>query len=202
MMERYFGKRVTNINLGGPERTSGIVTFSKEQKKGLARLGYEYFYPLTRQSIAMLRDSGNRFWSTWHQGDSFESIPSMGSEVALNPRALFLARSNGKPLAEQVSMISKFSKDLGKTVPGVIAKMGEAPDYAELAFAHERATGDRLFGSKYDYDYASTQTSTGGSRVAIVGDFNDRGLRVLHLDRDDGHGNVWASPLVVPAAAR
>ncbi|MDP2631824.1 MAG: hypothetical protein Q8P30_03615 [Candidatus Uhrbacteria bacterium] len=152
MMERFFGKRTDNINIGGSEHVSGIATFSKEQKNGLARLGYEYFYPLTAQSIQDLRDSGNKFWSNWHNGDAFEKIASMATEVALNPRALFLANSNCKSLTEQLAMNAKFSRALGKEVSGVKSVIGEASDYSMLAFAHERATGKRLFGSDYDYD--------------------------------------------------
>ena len=202
MMERFFGKRTDNVDLGDSERTFDIATFSKEQKNGLARLGYEYFYPLTRQTIADLRDSGNRFWTDWHKGDAFEQIASMGTEVALNPRALFLANSNGKDLTQQVSMIAKFSRALGKEVSGVKAVMGEAPDYSALAFAHKRATGSRLFGSEYDFDYARTKTPTSGSSVAIVGYFDGNGLRVSSLGRGDDHDDVWAVPLVVPQKAR
>lgn len=202
MIEKFFGKQVTNIDLGGSERTSGIATFSKEQKKGLARLGYEYFYPLTGQSIATLREAGNSFWSTWHRDEAFENILSMHTEVALFPRILFLENSNNKTLKDQSAMISQFSAELGKVVPGVIAKMGGASDYAELAFAHERATGDKLFGGKFNYDYARTTTETGGSGVAVVGGFSGPGLGVYFWSRDDGDGHFWAAPLVVPASAR
>ena len=126
----------------------------------------------------------------------------MGAEVALNPRALFLLRSNNKNLSDQVAMISKFSKELRKEVSGVVAKMGEASDYSELAFAHERATGVRLFGSDYNFDYARTKTPTSGSRVAVVGGFGGLGLHVDDLHRGGGFDGVWAVPLVVPEAAR
>ena len=202
MMEQFFGRRTDNVDLGDSERTSGIATFSEEQKNGLARLGYEYFYPLTGQTIASLRDSGNRFWSSWHNGDKFEKVPSMGAEVALNPRVFFLLRSNNKNLSNQVTMISKFSEELRKEVPGVVAKMGEASDYSELAFAHERATGVRLFGRDYNFDYARTKTPTSGSYVALVGDFDDNGLDVYRLHRGHGYDGVWAVPLVVPEVAR
>ena len=200
MVEKYFDRREKNIDPGGSERTSEIATFSKEQKKGLARLGYKYFYPLPRQTMADLREEGNRFWGTWYK-DEFEKALSMGAEIALNPRALFLARSNNKTLSQQESMISRFSKELGKEVPGVIAVMGEAPDYSGLAFAHKTATGVRLFGPGYDYGYARTNTPTSVSHVAIVGAFiNDLGVVQLH--RDYGLAKVWAVPLVVPKAAR
>lgn len=79
--------------------------------------------------------------------------------------------------------------------------MGEAPDYVELAFAHLDATGERLFGKKYDYNYARTKTPTVDSYVAHVSYFGSvDGLRVDYWYRDDGYGDVFASPLVVPAS--
>jgi hypothetical protein len=201
MMERFFGKQVTNIDLGGSERTAGIATFSTEQKRGLERLGYKFIYPLTGQSIATLRDAGNKFWSSWHKGEAIEAVTSMHTEVALNPTALFLSGSNRKTLTEQLAIVSRFNKALGKEVPGVVAKLGGVSDYAELAFAHQRATGDKLFGSKYNYDYARTTTPSGGSNVAVVGGFGDDGLDVDYWDRGDGSRYVWAVPLVVPKAA-
>jgi len=80
--------------------------------------------------------------------------------------------------------------------------MGEAPDYSELAFAHERVTGVRLFGRDYNFDYARTKTPTSGSYVALVGDFDDNGLDVYRLHRGHGYDGVWAVPLVVPEVAR
>ncbi len=202
MMERFFGKQVTNIDLGGSERTAGIATFSTEQKRGLERLGYKFIYPLTGQSIATLRDAGNKFWSSWHKGAAIEAVTSMHTEVALNPTALFLSGSNRKTLTEQLAIVSRFNKALGKEVPGVVAKLGGVSDYAELAFAHQRATGDKLFGSKYNYDYTRTTTPSGGSVVALVGNFDVNGLHVDSLHPDGGGDDVWASPLVVPASAR
>jgi hypothetical protein len=200
-MEYFGGKCVMNIDLGASERTSGIATFSTEQKRGLERLGYKFIYPLTGQSIATLRDAGNKFWSSWHKGKVIEAVTSMHTEVALNPTALFLPGSNRKTLTEQLAMVSRFSSELAKVVPGVTAKMGGASDYSELAFAHEIATGDKLFGSKFNYDYARTTTETSDSDVAVVGHFRVDGLDVNYWARDGGHSNIWAVPLVVPASA-
>jgi hypothetical protein len=200
--EQQFGRRTTNVDLGGSERTSGIATFSAEQRSGLERLGYNFIYPLIGQSIADLRDAGNSFWSSWHKGYAFENGPSMRTEVALNRQALFLPDSNRKTLSEQLAIISQFSAEIERRVPGVIAKMGEASDYLRLAFAHNNSTGNRLFGPDDNFDYARTTTPTGGFYVAMVGYFLDRGLDVRDLHQDDGYGHVWAVPLIVPESAR
>jgi hypothetical protein len=137
-----------------------------------------------------------------HKGEAFENEPSMRTEVAVNPRALFLPDSNHKTLSEQQALISQFSAKIGSEVSGVVAKLGGASDYAELAFAHERATGDRLFGRDYDYDYTRTTTPTDGFSVALVGNFGDLGLSVFYWHCNLSDAYVWAAPLVVPESAR
>lgn len=178
-----------------------VRRFSDEVRETLTKEGYA-IYALSGQSIRALRELGRKFWSTWHtdsQYEAFETKGSMASEVAVKPDALFIPRSNNKTLKEQEDLIAKFSGDLGKKIKGVEAIMGEAPDYVELVFAHLDATGDRLFGEKYDYNYARTKTPTVDPYVAFVGCFDAvYGLRVGHWHRGYGNGRVFASPLVVP----
>jgi hypothetical protein len=99
-------------------------------------------------------------------------------------------------------MVEKFGRKIAGEVKGITAILGSAPDYTELAFAHQDQRGQRLFGEDFNYDYTRTTTPTGGSGVAIVGRFDaDDGLRVSIWPRDDRNGGLWAAPLVVPAAA-
>ena len=186
-----------------PKETAPVEVkrFSDEAREALTKEGY-VIYTLTGGSIRSQRETGRKFWSTWHkdsQYEAFETQGSMHSEVAIKPDALFIPNSNNKILKQQENLVGKFSKDLGKKVKGVEAIMGEAPDYVELAFAHLDATGDRLFGEKYGYNYARTKTPTVGPSVAVVGRFGAvAGLDVDDWDRGDGYGDVFASPLVVP----
>jgi hypothetical protein len=158
-----------DIPLPGKEGVN-FVRFSVEQRKNLERKGY-LVYSLTGQTIATLRDAGHPFWSTWHQGEAIEQVRSLLTEVAVNPKSLFLQDSNRKTLDEQLAAVEKFRRKLSGEVKGVTAILGTAPDYAELVFSHLSATGKRLFGKDYDYDYTRTTTPTGESDVAIVGDF-------------------------------
>ncbi|MCX6792326.1 MAG: hypothetical protein NT149_04815, partial [Candidatus Gottesmanbacteria bacterium] len=177
----------------------GESAFTPEQSKALERKGY-IIYPLTGQSIASLRDAGHPFWSTWHKGESFETLSSLRTEVAINPNRLFLPKSNGKTLDEQLSMVVDFGKEIGGEVTGTTAILGGVSDYAEVAFGHLDRKGQRLFDKNFNYDYARTITPTGEFSVAIVGCFNDdHGLRVGDLPQGgSGDGHVWAVPLVVP----
>ena len=176
-----------------------VRRFTDEARAALEKEGY-VVDTLTSQSIATLHSKGMPFWSTWHKDyPQFEALTSMSSEVAIHPKKLFLPKSNNKTLTQQEQLINKFSQELSKKVPGVDAIMGGMADYADLAFAHLEATGDRLFGEKYDYNYARTNTPTVGGLVADVGNFNPSdGLFVNNWYRGYGHSNVFAAPLVVP----
>lgn len=187
-----------DVPLPRAEVLAELLRFSDEAREVLPKEGYR-IYTLTGQSIRSEREAGRKFWSTWHRDyPDFEALMSMHSEVAINPEQLFIPKSNNKTLDQQLELITKFSKDLGKKVKGVEAIMGEAPDYVELAFSHLEATGDRLFGEKYNYNYARTKTPVGAG-VARVGDFRAAyGLCVDHWDRGHGGSSVFASPLVVP----
>ena len=176
-----------------------VRRFTDEARATLEKEGY-VVDTLTSQSIATLRSKGMPFWSSWHKDyPQFEALTSMSSEVAIHPEKLFLPKSNNKTLAQQEQLINKFSQELSKKVPGVDAIMGGMADYADLAFAHLEATGDRLFGEKYDYNYARTNTPTVGGLVANVGSFGPSdGLAVVSWHRGRGYSRVFAAPLVVP----
>lgn len=181
-----------------PESPVETKRFSVEQREALEKQGF-VIYGLTEQSIKTLRNSGYKFWSTWHKDlPDFEALGSMQSEVAINPNELFLPKSNNKTLRQQEEMVEKFSQELGEKIKGVKAIIGQAPDYVEFAFQHSDATGVYFFGGKYDYNYARTRTPTVGSRVARVGDFDDGGLVVSSWNAGDGSRYTHVAPLVVP----
>ena len=199
MAKAYRKQRGGDIPL--KEKIGDVVRFSPEQRKGLERKGY-LVYGLTGQTIATLRDTGHPFWSTWHQGEAIEQVRSMLTEVAVNPKNLFLQDSNRKTLDEQLAMVEKFGRKIAGEVKGITAILGSAPDYTELAFAHQDKRGQRLFGKDFNYDYTRTTTPTGGSVVAVVGFFAaGGGLSVVRWHRAARNGGLWAAPLVVPAAA-
>ena len=179
-------------------RSPSIQRFTSEARRALEEKGY-IIYDLTGQSIKTLRNAGKPFYSTWHKDyPNLEAIQSRLSEVAIDPKNLYLSDSNNKTLREQEVIVRKFSK--GLKIDGVEVIIGEMPDYVELVFKHFDTTGDRLFGQTYNYGYARTVTPTSGSSVASVGGFNAGcGLRVCGWVRDCGFGGLWAAPLVVPA---
>ena len=176
-----------------------VQRFSKEAREALDQRGFKV-YELTGQSIKTLREQdGHPFRSTWHQSyPEFEALSSRHSEVAIDPKKLFIPRSNDKTLTQQLDAVASYSKTL--QISGVEAVLGQAADYAELAFAHLDKTGERLFGEKYDYEYTRTQTRVEGG-VADVGYFcADGGLGVSDWGPDHRGGYIFAAPLVVPVS--
>jgi hypothetical protein len=190
------------LKLRGKDIPFGESVFTPEQRSALKSKGY-VMYPLTGQSIASLRDAGCPFWSTWHTGKPFETAASLHTEVAINPNRLFLPKSKGKILDEQIAMVAEFGKKIGREVPGTTAILGSVAEYAELAFAHLDRKGQRLFGKDFDYEYTRTTTLIGGQPLlTIVGQFRDNygpHVDILHPGLSNIH--VGAAPLVVPTSA-
>ena len=181
------------------EKNPSIVRFSEEARKKLKEQGYSVIVPLTAQSIKSLRDSGSPFWTIWHQNLGLERIKSLNCEVAINPSELFLPDSNIKNFEEQVAMVEKLSTELQAKIPDVSAIIGEAPDYAELAFNYFSLTGQCLFGRRDKYDYTRTKTRI-GSDMAEVGSFNpDQGLVIRAWPPSSRLHYVWVAPLIVPS---
>lgn len=178
--------------------------FTEEEKKALAKEGITAVYPLTGETIADQREKGRKFWYIAESdNNSLVAVHSLRGDVAIDPRPnkFFLPKSNNLTLDQQMEMVAEFSHKLQRRLKtdSVEAIMGQAPDYTELAFSHLDATSERLFGEKYDYNYARTQTPTVGSSVARVGDFSvGDGLGVSSWRRGGGSGRVFAVPLVVP----
>lgn len=196
---------VAPVSVSTSVETPGIIKpFSKEALEFLKKKDLLH-YPLNGQSLKAQKLAGRPFWYIVDAGEKFLTLPSMFSQVAINPSPdkFFLPRSNNLTLLQQQEMIDEYSYKLQKEFGSkeIKAVMGDAPDYTSLAFLHLDATKgkERLFGVKYGYEYARTKTPTGGSGVAGVGHFH----AVLGLFVSDwfaGHGNVdvLAAPLVVP----
>jgi len=175
--------------------------FSQEQREELEKRGYS-IYTLTGQSIRSLRGKGHRFDSSRDcQGRGFETNKSRRSEVAVNPKHLFLEESNNKTLTGQLAMIESFGKNLSSEIEGVTAILGEAPDYAELAFAHHTATGQNLF-SKSSVTRTLTLMDTYAHSMIAVGDSSSsKDLFLGYFMPENCKDHIFAAPLIVPTAA-
>ena len=202
---RRLGAPETFPSVAAPVETPvEIKRFSEEALQFLKKKDLLH-YPLNRQSLKAQKLAGRPFWYIVAAGEQFLTLPSMSSQVAINPSPdkFFLPKSNRLTLLQQQEMIDEYSYKLQQEFGSkeIKAVMGDAPDYSLIAFLHLDATKgkERLFGQKYGYNYARTKTPTIGSRVAHVGHFDaDHGLSVNNWHAGLGRAYVHAAPLVVP----
>lgn len=127
-----------------------IFQFKPEAKVGLKQLG-RVVIPLTGESIVSLRKKGVKLQSDWHKDyTEFEAQCSITSEVAINPKEIFLAESNNKPFSVQKEMAELHSKKVSEEVDGVKAIIGKPIDNLELItkvyelYGGENGIGDLL----------------------------------------------------------
>jgi len=191
------------------ELDKNFILFTPEQRKNLERNGYA-IYRLTGKTIGELRAAGNSFIPSSYMFDS-KVARSVSAEVAIDPKALYLKDSQNKTLKEQMKMMEEHAKSIRKKFPGLTAIVGSAPDYAELAFQHLKATGVRLFGSEDGSPdaYVSPRTCTtsyvGQDRFGIyyssVGGHEEfQGLHITIRKPDQRWTDVYAAPLIVSAS--
>ena len=177
-----------------------ISRFTPEAKEGLERKGF-LVYTLMGKSIASLREAGLKFWNLWDTSELLDQVPSIRSEVAMDPVNFYLPGSNFKSLDNQKAQIAEYASEISKQVPGVTAIMGSVPDYAELAILHLAATGFRP--ELYTGPYNGTTTHRDIFNIVISrGIYHDSvGLCFQHepILSAFGESFVWAAPLIVPS---
>jgi hypothetical protein len=166
-----------------------ILRFTQEAREALERKGY-VIYGLKGESIQSLKEAGRPICQTWENRvppnlskvykhrlsyPEFDEMPSMRSEVGINPTELYLSTNKREALKEQEARVKEFSRKLSRIIPGTAAIIGQAPDYIELGFQHLDATGQLLFGEDFNDTFATTKTSVGtydnDEYVAVVGNY-------------------------------
>ena len=165
-----------------------LKPFTLAEKKALGRNGH-LIYPFSFQTIGTQIHTGKPFWYLFNGVDQqFKEVSSMVGEVAFipNPKRFYLPGSDYKTFDEQTELIEEYGRVLreGLGLPDHIkAVMGQASDYAQLAFRHLEATERYLFGKRYGYYLAQSRTPTGSVGIASVGrfDINEGGLAVREL---------------------
>jgi hypothetical protein len=189
-----------------------VKRFSSEAREALQQQGY-VIYELKGESIQSLKDAGRPIKQTWENHlphhtykhsfsyPEFDEMQSMRSEVAVNPEKPFLRWSGFRRFKGQEASVRRFSKRLNKRVPGAEAKMGEAPDYIELAFQHQDKTGKQL----YTEPHPVTKSFYKGAdtpQVATISFHPEGSIWVQSWITEMSHHGIGAMPLIVPAEIR
>ncbi len=201
-----------------PELMAGVRLFTAEQKRRLNEAGYTV-YVLVGQSVHDLKELGKRFDGIpqleshylamltgrvsgsppgWYS--RFIDIPSRRSEVAININRPFLPDSSNNSFRQQEEMIANFSQEVSAQIHGVRAIIGEAPDYAELAFLHLDLTGQRLFEDEECVTKTRVRNFSNDTydSAAVIKQEPDGRLstRITRITSKFVRGNV--APLIIP----
>ena len=207
-----------------------IKRFTPEDKEALKKEGY-LFFESTGKSVNDLRKKGYKIdWSKdthMRKGlnvpDNDENEPSLRSEVAINPKKLYLEKKYKEILGKRIDpdhrevidltdkeAVNNFSKEeLAKKAPGAKAIIANPATWAEVTFKHEEVTGEKLFGGdRKDDRYHCTGTETqsvgwnpcpsGRGEGVTIGFQGDKKLSII--DWGGGHGaeSTDIAPLIVP----
>ncbi len=146
LQQKPEGRRIERLEV--PKK---VFQFTPEAKAGLEQIG-RVVIPLTGESILSLREKkGMKLQSGWHKDfPEFEEQRSITSEVAINPKEIFLPQSNNKTFSVQKEMVELHSKEVSEKVKGVKAIIGKPPDNLELItkvyelYGGENGIGDLL----------------------------------------------------------
>ena len=189
-----------SLPVQGQEAVS--VPLSKETQKLVERLkkdGY-VIYDLDGKTPSVLRDEGMKFW---YLNPALEQVSSKPSLIAFNPPPdkFFLEGSGGILYEKQLELLENRAGEVEKKYPraGLVVREGHVPEWVETAFAHFKATDQKLFGSDYNFNWTWTDTYESdkqGARRAYVGIWVGRGLRVGFGNPDDVRPDLRLAPVV------
>ncbi len=160
-----------------------VLTFEPFTAEDREKLRVEggVVYTLEGQSMRGQKDSGRRFWSTWHDGQEIELMTSRLIDIVIYPQDFFVSGTFGQSKPRQEELVRKSGQEtqakLG--IEGYEEILPELPEATEVMFRHFDTTGVRLLGEDYRdpvngywrYIRTNTPTKPAGSDVADVGHF-------------------------------
>ncbi|OGH11030.1 MAG: hypothetical protein A3B38_02460 [Candidatus Levybacteria bacterium RIFCSPLOWO2_01_FULL_36_13] len=194
-------------NFDGPK-------FTQEQKVKLRDYGAEIF-TLHGESINSLKEKGLKVWSNLDSSDFQLGYEGHKTEVAIRLASnyLFLPDSNNKNYDEQANMVTNYSLELERKIPGIYASLGFPSDYAEIVLHCLTKRGLELFkgttpngGYMYTSTAMSRSESLGSGKTdsffISVGGMDEYGLGIHAFSATEDISFIFATPLIFPDSNR
>lgn len=130
-------------------------------------------YETTGRTPASLKSDGMHYWFLDPKLADITAPPALLA-FKKAPSELFLPGSFNIPHDKQVEFLLEKRVKTNNEYPGagLIVREGKLPEWTELALKHFKATGVRIFGKDYRYDYTWTDTyesEKSGARRANFG---------------------------------
>jgi len=154
----------------------------------MRRDGYAVYETIGR-TPASLKLDGMRYWFL---NDKLADITAPPALLAFrkDPSEFFLPGSRNIAHDEQVKLLSEEQRKVDKKYPsaGLVVREGKLPEWTEVALKHLKATGVRIFGRDYGYNYTWTDTYENekpGAGRARFGYWRETLGAVVHLWNPD-----------------
>lgn len=137
---------------------SPLSTETQKLIEHMRRDGYAV-YETSGRTPASLKSDGMRYWFLDNKLADITAPPALLA-FKKAPSELSLPGSQNIVHDEQVKLLPKEQVRIDKKYPGagLIVREGKLPEWTELALKHFKATGVRIFGSDYGYNYTWTDT--------------------------------------------
>jgi hypothetical protein len=140
-----------------------------------------------------------------NRNGSFFYLPSRKSQVAINPKQIYIPGSNEQPLDKQLRMLDEYKETIIREIPDVDVIMGTISDNAELAklcnFGVIRANDGAGFRNTPVYARSLT-TITHKAKDEEHVRYLEIGANCIreHLAKD-AEDNTCVVPLIIPKAS-
>lgn len=151
-------------------------------------------YETAGRTPKSLKSNGMRYWFLDEELADVTAPPALLA-FKKDPSEFFLPGSQNIVHDEQVKLLPQEQAKVDKKYPGAgfIVREGKLPEWTELALKHFKATGVRILGRDYGYNYTWTDTYESEKSGADRADFGHWG------ETDGADADLWNPDDVDPS---
>jgi len=147
--------------VGVQNRETILSPLSAETQKLIEHMSHDGYavYETAGRTPASLKSDGMNYWFLNPQLADITAPPALLA-FKKDPSKFFLPGSRNIVHDEQIKLLPEEQGKVNKKYPGagLVVKEGKLPEWTEVALKHFKATGIRILGRDYGYDYTWTDT--------------------------------------------
>lgn len=150
-------------------------------------------YETSGRTPGSLREEGMKYW---YLNSGLENLTAGPALLAFKkaPKEFYLRGSQDIPWEDQLGLLGDRRLKVERDYPGagLITRVGHFPEWPELALVHFKATGVRIHGKDYGFNYTATDTYESEKQGA------DRAIAGYWDETNGFHGYFWHPDVVGP----
>lgn len=158
-------------------------------------------YETAGKTPGSLRGEGMKYW---YLNPALEDLTAEPALLAFkkDPAEFYLRGNQNIPFEDQLGLLEERKLQNERKYPGagLITRVGHFPEWPELGLKHFKATGVRIHGKDYGFNYTATDTYESekrGARRAVAGYWHETyGFHGLLWGPDDVLPGLGLAPLV------